>query len=71
MLKTGYSPPLESIVFTDKIARKGRLAIFHGIIGVLMPLLSAYGVFLGHDLKGDIQSFQAQMNSKCLTKVDQ
>ncbi len=64
MLKIGYSPPLESIVFTDKIARKGRLAIFHGIIGGLMPLLSAYGVYLGHDLhqlftKGDIQSFQA------------
>lgn len=50
VLRGGYWPPLETVVFHDTVAITGWRAKAHGWTGlVAMPLLMAVVIYLGHD----------------------
>jgi len=40
VLKHGYLPPLDSVVFRRTIARRGAISRFRGAIGLLLPLVA-------------------------------
>ena len=47
-LKSGYYPPLDSVKFSDTIAKKGLMSRIRGFALVLSPLLGAFIVYQGH-----------------------
>lgn len=50
-IKTGYSPPLNAVLFQDVIAKKGIASMLHGVAwAIILPLLTAYGIYLGNDI---------------------
>ena len=47
-LKSGYYPPLDSVKYSDTIAKKGLMSIIRGVALVLSPLLGVFIVYQGH-----------------------
>ena len=47
-LKTGYFPPLDSVVFGDTIAKKGVISTLRGIGIIALPFLTFYILYLGN-----------------------
>lgn len=47
-LKSGYFPPLDSVLFSDTIAKKGFVSRIRGVAFVLSPLLGIFLVYQGH-----------------------
>jgi hypothetical protein len=47
-LKTGYFPPLDAVVFSDTIAKKGTVSRIRGIVLVMLPAFASLGVHLGN-----------------------
>ena len=45
---SGYFPPLDSVHFSDTIAKKGTLSLIRGWLLVLLPLVAFYLVYYGH-----------------------
>lgn len=48
-IKTGYFPSLDSIVFRDTIAKKGRLSKFRGAVILILPVFALFLVYLGNN----------------------
>ena len=47
-LRSGYYPPLDSVKFSDTIAKKGLMSRIRGVALVLSPLLGVFIVYQGH-----------------------
>ncbi|MBI5612719.1 MAG: hypothetical protein HY942_06615 [Gammaproteobacteria bacterium] len=48
-IKTGYYPPLDSVVFSDTISKKGALSTFRGITLLALPIFTLFVVYLGNN----------------------
>ena len=48
IIKTGYFPPLDSVVFRDTIAKKGVITTLRGFILIILPVFTLYVVYLGY-----------------------
>ena len=48
-IKTGYFPPLDSVVFRDTIAKKGKISTLRGVGLLVLPVLSLFTVYLGNN----------------------
>jgi len=48
-IKTGYFPPLDSVVFKDTIAKKGALSLFRGLVALMLPAFALFIVYLGNN----------------------
>ncbi len=48
-IKTGYYPPLDSIVFVDTITKKGLLSSARGFILMTLPFLALFIIHLGNN----------------------
>jgi hypothetical protein len=72
VLRGGHSPPLNSRVSFDTVAVTGWRATLRGVTGaVVMPLLAAGVVYLGHDTRRafDEPKLQARIAAKCANSV--
>lgn len=49
IIRTGYFPPLDSVLFKDAIAKKGLVSTARGVVLVLLPLFTGFVVYLGND----------------------
>jgi hypothetical protein len=71
IIRTGYSPPLDTVVYSDTIAKKGIRSLTRGIVGLVLPVVALHCVSLGHDLyismtKGmSVQEIIEITNKKC------
>lgn len=73
-LKTGYYPPLETVVFADTIATKGLFSLSRGVIAVLFPFFAIYFINIGNDLyqgftQGSATEMTKRIESKCTNIV--
>ena len=48
-IKTGYFPPLDSVVFRDTIAKKGKISTLRGVGLLALPVFSLFTVYLGNN----------------------
>jgi len=48
-IKTGYFPPLDSVLFRDVIAKKGIASTTRGVVLLVLPLFTAFVAYLGND----------------------
>lgn len=48
-IRTGYFPPLDSVVFRDTIAKKGTASTFRGVALVVLPVFGLFFVYLGNN----------------------
>ena len=48
-VKTGYFPPLDSVVFRDTIAKKGKISTLRGVGLLVLPVYSLFTVYLGNN----------------------
>lgn len=48
-MRTGYFPPLDSVVFRDTIAKKGTVSTFRGVALVVLPIFALFVVYLGNN----------------------
>ena len=46
IIKTGYSPPLDSVVFRDTIAKKGAVSTIRGVVILVFPVFALFVVYL-------------------------
>ena len=49
IIKTGYSPPLDSVVFRDTIAKKGAVSTIRGVVILVFPVFALFVVYLGNN----------------------
>ena len=49
IMKTGYFPPLDSVLFRDAIAKKGITSTTRGVVLLALPLFTSFIVYLGND----------------------
>lgn len=73
-LKTGYFPPLDTVVFADTIATKGFFSLSRGVIAVLFPFFTIYFMNIGDNLyreftEGDAVLNIKQIESKCASII--
>jgi hypothetical protein len=47
--RTGYFPPLDSVVFRDTIAKKGLVSTTRGVMLLVSPIFAVFLVYLGND----------------------
>ena len=49
-IKTGYFPPLDSVVFRDTMAKKGAISTLRGVVLLVLPVpLTLFVVYLGNN----------------------
>ena len=48
-MKTGYFPPLDSVLFRDVIAKKGIASTTRGVVLLVLPIFTSFIVYLGND----------------------
>ena len=48
-IKTGYFPPLDSVLFRDIIAKKGIASTTRGVVLLVLPIFTSFIVYLGND----------------------
>ena len=48
-MKTGYFPPLDSVLFRDVIAKKGIASTTRGVVLLALPLFTSFIVYLGNN----------------------
>ncbi|MGJ0490045.1 hypothetical protein [Methylobacter sp.] len=48
-IKTGYFPPLDSVVFKDTIAKKGTISTLRGVVLLVLPVFTLFIVYLGNN----------------------
>ena len=72
-IKTGYFLPLDTAVFNDTIAKKGRLSLLRGITSLVFPILTLFLVYIGNNahtaLMGymSLQEISVKIEEKCPT----
>ena len=70
-IKTGYFPPLDSIVFRDTIAKKGTVSTFRGAALVVLPVFGLFVVYLGNNAYTTVadgmtlQEITEKLEAKC------
>ena len=73
VLRGGYRPPLDAVLFHDTVAISGWRAKAHGLVGViLLPALAAWVIYVGHSgyehFAADVQArFATNHASQCLS----
>jgi hypothetical protein len=74
VLRSGYFPPLDSVVFVKTYARKGRISTLRAWLIILAPLFTIYIAYLGHDLYSHMtkglgySAFEQKLNNECINK---
>ncbi len=53
-IKKGYYPPLNAVVFSDTIAKKGLLSKSRGYLLLILPFYCLFVVFLGNNVYNNI-----------------
>ena len=48
-IRTGYFPPLDSVLFSDAIAKKGLVSTTRGVVLLVLPIFAGFVVYLGND----------------------
>jgi hypothetical protein len=48
VIKKGYFPPLDMVLFCDSVAKKGKLQQIRGWVLLLSPILALVGLVIGH-----------------------
>ena len=48
-IRTGYFPPLGSVVFTDTIARKGTISTLRGVLLLAIPVLAILFAYISNN----------------------
>lgn len=70
-LKTGYFPPLDAIVFSDTIAKRGPQSKARGALILALPLLPLVMLYMGNNLYTDLaagkggQPFDRKLQAGC------
>lgn len=49
IIKTGYFPPLDSVVLRDSIAKKGAISTLRGVGLLVLPVFTLFVVYLGNN----------------------
>jgi hypothetical protein len=73
-LKTGYFPPLDTVVFFDTVSTKGFFSISRGLVAIIFPLLAAICVYFGNNLyqelnQGSAAAMTKLIESKCTSII--
>lgn len=73
-IRTGYFPPLDSVVPIDTIAKKGFVSLLRGYLLTVLPILTVLLIYLGndvyHSMKNDsFYGMTVKTESKCASII--